>query len=209
MLIAAVVVLCVVLFVLAVLAPRLSRHPERASHKAFGLGGRGASKAPGKLGTWLRVTRVGEQSFELDGDPGTAETAMARLNRFKLRTKADIARLDDSEETDAGADASDLEVERIEAGAQPVVRHRPLARFDNSLVGADLPTTLPESEGSESFDAVVVCAAIESMRLLKPLTRLRAYDAAAAVPALVVSNPDPLPPRTPRPRAGGRTRRAA
>jgi len=61
------------------------------------------------------------------------------------------------------------EVERIEAGAQPVVRHRPLARFDNSLVGADLPTTLPESEGSESFDAVVVCAAIESMRLLKPL----------------------------------------
>jgi D-amino-acid dehydrogenase len=61
------------------------------------------------------------------------------------------------------------EVERIEAGPQPVVRHRPLARFDNSLVGADLPTTLPESEGSESFDAVVVCAAIESMRLLRPL----------------------------------------
>jgi D-amino-acid dehydrogenase len=61
------------------------------------------------------------------------------------------------------------EVERIEAGAQPVVRHRSLARFDNSLIGADLPTTRPESEGSESFDAVVVCAATESVRLLKPL----------------------------------------
>ena len=48
------------------------------------------------------------------------------------------------------------------------------------------------------------------LRLLKLRTRLRAYAAAAgAVPALAVSNPDPLPPRTPRPRAGGRSRRAA
>ena len=53
MLIAAVVVLCVLLFLAAVLAPRLSRHPERASKRAFGMGGRGASKAPGKLGQWL------------------------------------------------------------------------------------------------------------------------------------------------------------
>lgn len=53
MLIAAVVVVCVVLFVLALLAPRLSRGPERATHRAFGAGGRGASKAPGKFGTWL------------------------------------------------------------------------------------------------------------------------------------------------------------
>ena len=53
MIIAGVIVLCIVLFLLAILAPRLSRHPERASHKAFGMGGRGASKAPGKLGTWL------------------------------------------------------------------------------------------------------------------------------------------------------------
>ena len=53
MIIGAVIVVCVVLFVLAILAPRLSRHPERASHKAFGMGGRSAGKAPGKLGTWL------------------------------------------------------------------------------------------------------------------------------------------------------------
>ena len=53
MLIAGVIVLCVLLFVFAILAPRLSRHPERASKRAFGLGGRGASKAPGKLGEWL------------------------------------------------------------------------------------------------------------------------------------------------------------
>jgi Family of unknown function (DUF6411) len=53
MLIAAVIGVCVLLFVLALLAPRLSRGPERATERVFGAGGRGASKAPGKLGTWL------------------------------------------------------------------------------------------------------------------------------------------------------------
>jgi hypothetical protein len=53
MLLAAVIALCLVLFVLALLAPRLSRGPERASHRLFGMGGRGASKAPGPLGRWL------------------------------------------------------------------------------------------------------------------------------------------------------------
>jgi hypothetical protein len=53
MIIGAVIAVCVLLFLLAVLAPRLSRGPERASQKAFGMGGRGAGKAPGKLGQWL------------------------------------------------------------------------------------------------------------------------------------------------------------
>lgn len=53
MLILGVIAICVLLFVLALLAPRLSRGPERATQRGFGLGGRGASKAPGKLGTWL------------------------------------------------------------------------------------------------------------------------------------------------------------
>jgi hypothetical protein len=53
MLIVGVIALCIVLFLLAIIAPRLSRKPENASQRAFGAGGRGASKAPGKLGTWL------------------------------------------------------------------------------------------------------------------------------------------------------------
>jgi Family of unknown function (DUF6411) len=52
-LIAAVVAVCILLFGLGLLAPRLSRGPERATHRVFGMGSRGASKAPGKLGTWL------------------------------------------------------------------------------------------------------------------------------------------------------------
>jgi hypothetical protein len=53
MVIAAVAVFCVLLLVLAFLAPRLSRHPQRGGHRAVGLGQRGAGKAPGKLGRWL------------------------------------------------------------------------------------------------------------------------------------------------------------
>ena len=83
----------------ALTRPRTSRASSARTSLALAVGASSWTfllDPTGKLGTWLRVTTVGEQSFELDGDPGTAETAMARLNRFKLRTKADIARLDDS-----------------------------------------------------------------------------------------------------------------
>ena len=50
MLIAAVAAFCVLLIVLAFLAPRLSRHPQRAGQKTVGVGQRGARFAPGKLG---------------------------------------------------------------------------------------------------------------------------------------------------------------
>ncbi|MGZ4270983.1 MAG: DUF6411 family protein [Solirubrobacteraceae bacterium] len=53
MLIAAVIGVCVLLLILGFLVPRLSRHPERAAHKAYGAGGRTAGKAPGPLGRWL------------------------------------------------------------------------------------------------------------------------------------------------------------
>jgi hypothetical protein len=53
MLIAGIVALCVLLLVLAFLAPRLSRHPQRGVDRAFGAGARGATHAPGRLGRWL------------------------------------------------------------------------------------------------------------------------------------------------------------
>jgi hypothetical protein len=53
MLIATIVGVCILLFILALLAPRFSRRPERGAHRAIGAGSRGASKAPGKLGRWL------------------------------------------------------------------------------------------------------------------------------------------------------------
>ena len=53
MIIGGVIALCIVLLILAFLFPRLSRHPEHGSERVIGAGGRGASKAPGKLGKWL------------------------------------------------------------------------------------------------------------------------------------------------------------
>jgi hypothetical protein len=53
MIIIGVAAFCLVLLVLAFLAPRFSRYPQRGGQKAAGLGQRGAGKAPGKLGHWL------------------------------------------------------------------------------------------------------------------------------------------------------------
>ena len=54
MTIALVIAFCILLLVLAFLAPRLSRHPERGGQKVLGAGGRGAGEAAGALGRWLR-----------------------------------------------------------------------------------------------------------------------------------------------------------
>jgi hypothetical protein len=50
MVVAAVIVGCVVLAVLAFLVPRLSRHPERGTQRTLGAGARAGGKAPGILG---------------------------------------------------------------------------------------------------------------------------------------------------------------
>jgi hypothetical protein len=49
----AIAAICVVLFLLALVAPRLSRKPQSAVDRGFGAGARAASKAPGPLGRWL------------------------------------------------------------------------------------------------------------------------------------------------------------
>lgn len=53
MLIVGVVAICVFLFLLALLVPRLSRGPQRAVDRGFGGGARAVSHAPGPLGRWL------------------------------------------------------------------------------------------------------------------------------------------------------------
>lgn len=53
MLILGVVAICVLLFLLALLVPRLSRGPQRAVDRGFGGAANAASSAPGPLGRWL------------------------------------------------------------------------------------------------------------------------------------------------------------
>jgi folate-binding protein YgfZ len=45
----------------------------------------------GKLGWWLRISRLGADEFLLDVDSGYGEVVVARLQRFLLRTDATIA----------------------------------------------------------------------------------------------------------------------
>jgi hypothetical protein len=53
MVIGGVIAICVLLLFLAFIAPRLSRYPQRGVDKSLGAGSRNASRAPGKLGSWL------------------------------------------------------------------------------------------------------------------------------------------------------------
>ncbi len=78
MLIAGVIALCIVILILAFLFPRLSHHPQRGSQKALGLGGRGAGKAPGKLGQWF--SKPFHKSSKAVGKSGSA----GRKGRSKL-----------------------------------------------------------------------------------------------------------------------------
>jgi hypothetical protein len=54
MTIAVAIAICVLLLILAFVAPRLSRHPQRGVTKAYSTGGNVAGKAPGPLGRLLR-----------------------------------------------------------------------------------------------------------------------------------------------------------
>ena len=66
-----IIAFCVVLFVLAFLAPRLSRYFQRAGEKPLELGQRAGGKAPGKLGKWLRKPfSAGEKAVTKSGSAG-------------------------------------------------------------------------------------------------------------------------------------------
>jgi hypothetical protein len=71
MLTAAIIVFCVLVFIVAFLAPRLSRHFQRAGEKPLELGQRAGGKAPGKLGKWLRKPfSAGEKAIQKSGSEG-------------------------------------------------------------------------------------------------------------------------------------------
>lgn len=65
----------------------------------------------GRVEVLARVTRVGDETFHLDTDPGFGPILEARLNQFKIRVKATVAVLADTVgSVDANEDA------RIAAG---------------------------------------------------------------------------------------------
>jgi folate-binding protein YgfZ len=45
----------------------------------------------GKVDAWFRIARVDDEAFEADVDAGSGEQLLARLQRFLLRTKAELS----------------------------------------------------------------------------------------------------------------------
>jgi hypothetical protein len=77
---AAIIGFCVLILVLAFLAPRLSRYFQRAGEKPLELGERAGGKAPGKLGKWLRKPfSAGDKAIERSGSEG--RQARAKVDR--------------------------------------------------------------------------------------------------------------------------------
>jgi Family of unknown function (DUF6411) len=80
MLIAALIVFCVLLFILAFLAPRLSRYFQRAGDKPLQLGQRASGEAPGRLGKWLQKPfSKGRKAVQKSGAEGRQKRAKTPL----------------------------------------------------------------------------------------------------------------------------------
>jgi uncharacterized protein DUF6411 len=78
MLIAAVIGFCVLVFLVAVIAPRFSRRVESAGDRPLGAGQRTAGHAPGLLGRWFQ--KPFGKSRKAVHESGSA----GRRSRFKL-----------------------------------------------------------------------------------------------------------------------------
>jgi hypothetical protein len=78
MTIAAIAAFCIVLFVVALLAPRWSLRLQREGEKPLDLAARGAGKAPSPLSRWLRKpVTTSRKAVDKSGSAG-------RRTRFKL-----------------------------------------------------------------------------------------------------------------------------
>jgi hypothetical protein len=79
MIIGGIIAICVVLVILAFVAPRLSRYPQGGVDKGLGMGSRAGSKAPGKLGSFIsRSFNKGMKAT--DKSASTGRTARSKLH---------------------------------------------------------------------------------------------------------------------------------
>jgi Family of unknown function (DUF6411) len=78
MLVAAIIGFCVLLFLVAILAPRASRYLERGGQKPLGAGRRAGAKAPGPLGRLL------QKPFSKSSQAVSKSGSKGRSTRAKL-----------------------------------------------------------------------------------------------------------------------------
>jgi hypothetical protein len=78
MVIGAIVVVCVILLVLAFLAPRLSSRPQRGVDGVLEVGRKGGSRAPGKLGRLLQKP-FSKSEHAVDRSAGAGRRGRSKL----------------------------------------------------------------------------------------------------------------------------------
>jgi tRNA-modifying protein YgfZ len=64
----------------------------------------------GKVGSLARVTKVADERYELDTDAGHGGALLARLDRFKIRVKADTSLAPATEHEEAVDEAARIEI---------------------------------------------------------------------------------------------------
>ena len=71
MLVGAIIGFCVLLFLVAILAPRVSQYLQRGGEKPLAVGQRTGAKAPGRLGRWFQKPFAkSEQAVSKSGSKG-------------------------------------------------------------------------------------------------------------------------------------------
>ena len=112
----------------------------------------------GKVDAWFRITRTGDDSFVLDVDAGFGEQLLARLKRFKLRTKADLA----LETWDWHAFIADGDAPNI-ALPEGSILAASASGMGVDLIGAELPATDADPIAADEYELFRIKAGIPAM----------------------------------------------
>ena len=112
----------------------------------------------GKVNAWLRVTQIGEHKYLLDMDSGSGEVVIARLLRFKLRTKCELTLEKWEGITIVGKDASSC---ADKPTSEQIAAQTAWPRISSvDIIGGDtkvLHERFPKSEQSSEFLRILNC----------------------------------------------------
>lgn len=107
----------------------------------------------GKVDAWFRITRTGNDAYLLDVDAAYGDVLLARLKRFKLRTKADLS----------------LETWTLHAYSSPMPDVEapivaPSASGEGTdVIGPDLPTPLADEMDPITYERQRILAGVPAM----------------------------------------------
>ena len=108
----------------------------------------------GKVDAWFRATRTANDAYLLDVDTGYGEVLLARLKRFKLRTKADLSLDTWTLHAYLGAAPEGVDAQIVAPSADGL---------GTDLIGPDLPAPTAPVVDDEAHEHRRIAAAIPAM----------------------------------------------